>query len=160
MGLESHQTIDDMASCFFQFSRPDDIVFFIKSCLQLHQYRDLFAIFSGLGQGGDDWRVAADAVKSLFDGEDVRILGGEADKIHHGVEGLVWVVKEDVALPDLFKEIPVHIEVFRGLGDVAGFFQVVKAIHSVDFHKKGQIQRPVDLKNIFLLNHQFFFQYF
>ena len=60
--FEAHDAINDVAAGFFQLAGHEDVVFFIKAGLDFHQDRNLLAVFSGLSQGCDDRRLAADAV--------------------------------------------------------------------------------------------------
>ena len=57
MGFQSRQAVYDMAARFFQLLCPVDVVFLIKTCLQLDQNGDLLAVFRRFHQGGNDGRA-------------------------------------------------------------------------------------------------------
>ena len=63
-----------MAACFFEFSRPNDIIFFIKSCFKFDKNGNLFAVFCCCRKRSNDRRVAAYTVKCLFDGKHIWIF--------------------------------------------------------------------------------------
>ena len=52
--LQSNQTVNNMTACLFQHFCPDNIVFLIKTCFQLDQHRNLFAVFCRLCQRCND----------------------------------------------------------------------------------------------------------
>ena len=72
-----------MAAGFFQLAGHVDIIFFIETGLDFHEDRDLFAVFGSLGQGGDDGRLAADAVERLFDGQDMGVRRSQLDEVFY-----------------------------------------------------------------------------
>ena len=94
-----------MAACFFQFSRPYNIVFLVKTGFQLYQNRNLFAILCRLGKRCDDRRIAADTIQCLLDSKHVRIYRSLPDKIDHRIKGLIRMMHQDIAFSDLCKNI-------------------------------------------------------
>ena len=54
VGFQAYQTIDDMAACFLQHLRPDDIVLLIEAGLQLYKDGNLLAVFCRLRQSRYD----------------------------------------------------------------------------------------------------------
>ena len=59
MGLQAHNTIDNVAAGFFQLGRHVNVVFFIKAGLHFHENRDLLAVFRSLGQSGNNQGLTA-----------------------------------------------------------------------------------------------------
>ena len=90
----------------FQLSRPYDIVFLVKTRLQLHKHGNLLSVFRRLGQRHDNGRIAADAVQCLLDGQHLRIPGGFPDELHHRGKGLEGMVQQNVSCLILSKQIP------------------------------------------------------
>src|SRR5262245_22265345 len=82
MGLESPHSIDDVHALVFKLPSPFDIVFFIKSGLQLDKDGHLLSIDAGFHQRVNNWRSWIDTIECLFDREDVGIIGGLADEVH------------------------------------------------------------------------------
>ena len=96
--LVADQAVDDVRAHLLQRARPADVGLLVEARLQLDEHRDLLAV---LGRGGErlrDRRGRAHAVERHLDGEhrgiDRRLLHEAGD----GVERLVRVVDEDVAL--------------------------------------------------------------
>ena len=147
-----------MASGFFQFLRPDDIVFLIKPSLQLHQRSDLFSILRCLCQRCDDWRIAAYPVKCLLDGQNLRIPCGRFDKINHRLETHVRMVQENILLPYIGKDVIIILQSrhFRGL--VSGYFKILKPRKPVNLHQEGKIHGTRNIENIILPDLQLFLQ--
>ena len=85
-----------MAAGFFQLAGHVDIIFFIETSLDFHEDRDLFAVFGGLGQGGDDGRLAADAVERLFDGQDMGVRRSQLDEVFYRFKGFIGMMDHDV----------------------------------------------------------------
>ena len=138
-----------MAARFLQHPGPYDIVLLIEASLQLHQHRHLFAVLGGQGQGRDDWRIAADPVQGLLDGQDFRIPGCLADELHHRLKGLVGMMEQDIPFPDIGKDVVLIHERRHRLGRVGLLLQVVKALKpAVDLHQHGQVQGTIDLEDI------------
>ena len=147
-----------MTACFLQHLRPDDIVFLIEAGLQLYKDGNLLAVLCCLSQSCDDRRIAADTVKGLLDGQNVRVLRCLLDEIHHRIESHIRMMEEDIPSPDLGENIVVvHHRRYR-LGLVGGMLQMVEALHSVHFHEEGQVQRTAHSEDIVALNMEFFFQ--
>ena len=144
VGLKPHQAIDDMAAGFLKHLSPVDVIFLIKPCLQFHQYGYLFAVVSCLSQRCNDWGIAADTVKGLFDCQHLRVPGRTAHKVYHRVKALVWVVEQDIPFPDVGEYIIFIHQGRYGLGNVSGCLKQIKTFQSIHFHKEGQIQRTID----------------
>ena len=98
MGLEAHDAVNDMAAGFFQLAGHVDIIFFIETGLDFHEDRDLFAVFGSLGQGGDDGRLAADAVERLFDGQDMGVRRSQLDEVFYRFKGFIGMMDHDILL--------------------------------------------------------------
>ena len=48
--FQPDQSVNDMAACFLELLRPDNIVFLVKTGFQLNENRHLLAILGGLCQ--------------------------------------------------------------------------------------------------------------
>jgi hypothetical protein len=85
--------------------RPDDVVFLVKTRLELDQRRHLLLVLARFLQKLDDRRGRADAVQSLFDRDDVGVASRRSQKLEHGVERVVRVVKDDVFCRDALEDV-------------------------------------------------------
>ena len=152
VGFQAHQAVNYVAARLFQLSRPYDIVFLVKTRLQLHKHGNLLSVFRRLGQRRNDGRIAADAVQCLLDGQHLRIPGGFPDELHHRGKGLEGMVQQNVSLPDFIKKRTLFHKFRHRLGHILFFLQMLKALQAVHFHKEGKIQGAVDMVNILFLN--------
>ena len=118
VGLQAHQSVNDMAAGLFQLFRPDDVILLIETGLQLHQHGNLLAVLCGLCQRGDDRRIAADPVQSLLDGQHIRILRRLSHEPDHRLKGLVGMMQQNVSLLNLVKNGAFSHELRHGLGFV------------------------------------------
>jgi len=100
MDFVTDQPINYVHSGLFQMARPIDISGFVKSRAQLHHRSDLLAVFHRVLQCPNDARVAASAVKCLFDRQHLRVCGSLFKKLDHTAEILVRVVQKDVTFTD------------------------------------------------------------
>ena len=149
-----------MAACFLQGLGPVNVVFLVKTGLQLHQHKDLLAPVRRLCQGSHNGGVAADAVQSLLDSQYLRISGSRLHEIYHRIKGLVRMVEQNISFADVGKNV-VFIHKRRvGLGHISGGLQMIKSGQAVHLHKKRQIQRAVDGENIAGMDIQLLFQTF
>ena len=127
---------------------PDKIVALVETGLELHEHGHLFPVLSRPGEGRYDRRIAADAVKRLFDREHVGIRGCGRHKFRDRVKCLVRMMHKDVALPDLLEHVAPRRELRYGLRlRVTVLAQIVKSVYAVRLHEISQIQRSVELEN-------------
>ena len=155
VGLKAHQAIYYMAPCLLKHLCPVDIVFFVKTGFQLHQNRHLLSIVRCLRQSRNNGRVSADTVQGLLDGQDRLVPCSAANKVHHRIKTLIWMVKQDIALPDIGEYIVFIHKGRHGLGHIPGCLEEFKAFQSIHLHEKRQVQRAVDFKNILAVYGQF-----
>ena len=92
MHLQLVQTVNDGNSRVLEALRPADVVFLIETRAELHQRKDVLAVFSGAGQGADYLTVPRHAVKRYLDGNYVRILGCFLKQAYELVDVLIGVV--------------------------------------------------------------------
>ena len=90
--FQANQTINNMTACFFQHFCPHNIMFLIKTCLQLYQNRNLFTILRCLGKCCNDRGISADTVQRLLNRQHIRILCRLAYKIYNRVKAHIWMV--------------------------------------------------------------------
>ena len=146
-----------MAAGFLQFLCPDNIIFLIKSGLQLYKNRNLLSVFCRLSQSRDNGRIAADTVKSLFNSQHFRIFGSLPYKIHHRIKTHVWMVEKNILSADLGKDIFVCHHLLDRRRGIWRHLQIIKAFQLIHFHQECQIQRSVDIMDIFLFHIKFHF---
>ena len=154
VGLKAHQTVNHMASGLLKHLCPVDIVLLVKTRFQLHQHRHLLAIVRCLRQSRNNGRISADTVQGLLDGQDLRIPCGAAHKVHHRIKALIWMVKQNIAFPDIGEYIILIHKGRHGLGHIPGHLEQLKAFQSVHPHKECQVQGTVDFKNILAVDGQ------
>ena len=65
VGLEAHETVDDVAAGLLQLLGPLDIVLLIEAGLELYEYRDLLPVLGRLLQGRDDGGIAGYPVEVM-----------------------------------------------------------------------------------------------
>ena len=136
MRLQTHQPIDDMYTHALQFSGPFDIVLFIETRLQFHQYRYLLAILYRFQQHVDDRRVCSDAIQCLLNSQNVRIVGRRTDKIHHRIEAIVGVMHQDIMFANSGKEILLLAQCRRLARRERWVFEIW-TFQAVQFHQVG-----------------------
>ena len=146
--LKSYQAVDNMAACFFQHLRPDNVVLLIKSGLKLYQNRNLLAILCCLCKCRNDRRMSTDTVKRLLDRQDSRILCCLTHKINNRIKTHIWMMKEYIALTDHLKNILVILKLWYRSRRIFRALVLVKAVQSIYLHQHGKIQRSVDTVNI------------
>ena len=130
VGLEAYEAVDDVHSFALERLRPADVALFVEARLELDEGGDLLAVGRRLHECVDHGGVAADAVERRLDGEHVGVLGGRADEVDHGVERVVGVVQQDVAVAD-------------GGEDVGGFGAVERRRRGLDERRERELG-PVD----------------
>ena len=96
MGFESFDAVDDLNSGALEGFGAGEVTLFIEARFEFDEDGDLLATFCRTNEGTDDAGVARGAVKNLFDGEDIGVVGGFFDELDDGVEGLIRVHEEYV----------------------------------------------------------------
>ena len=149
MSLQAPQTVNNMASGLLQHLCPQDIILLIKTGFQLHKDRYLLAVLRCCCQRCNDRWIAADAVKCLFDSQNIRILSCLADELNNRRKCLIRMVQENILPADLGKYVLFRIHPFHRLWCIFAVSKVIKPFKTADFHQKCQIQRPSDTINRF-----------
>ena len=115
----SHQAIHHVRSNFFQRSRPGNICFLIKSCLQLDKHRHLFAAFGCTRQSLSNGRGGANSIKGHFDRKHFRIFCRFINKTSHRIKRMVRVKQHNVARAYSAPDIRRTFETFKFEGSRA-----------------------------------------
>src|SRR5262245_7415968 len=98
MNLEIDHAINNVRAGILKSAAPVHIAGFIKPRREFDQNANLFAVSLGCKELVYNGRIGAGAVKDAADRNDVRIRSGLLEKIDHGLEGLIWMMQENVAL--------------------------------------------------------------
>ena len=159
MRLQSDQTVNNMAARLLQHSCPDNVVLFIKPCLQLDQNRHLLAVVGRLCQCRNDRRVAADTVQRLLDGQNIGIHRSPCNEVNDRLKGLVRMTQENIPFSDLCKNITACRQLRNLLRrKIPVLMKIFKALHLPHLGEIGQIQRPVNPEHLLLVQSQLFLQ--
>ncbi len=102
------EAVDDMHALVFERPRPLDVALLVETRLELDQHGDLLAVAGRVEQGGDDRRVATDAVERHLDGQDVGVAGGAFEPVDDRLERFVGTVDEDVVLADRGEDVEIR----------------------------------------------------
>ena len=94
-----------MATCLFQTPCPNNIVLFIKASFQFHQNRYLLTIFRRSRQSCYDGRVTAYTIQSLFNCQNLRVIGSIVYQFYYRVKTFIGMVQKNISLADCFKQI-------------------------------------------------------
>ena len=92
MRLQPDYAVNNVTARFFQTAGHINVVFFVKTGLDFHKDRHLLTVSRGIGEGGDNSRFGADPVKSLLDGQDLRIFCGHTNKRVNGRKSFIRVM--------------------------------------------------------------------
>ena len=150
VNLHPDHSVDDMDPGLLHLPGPLDIVGFIEPGLQFDQGRHLFAVLGGLDQRGHDRRIAACPVERLLDRVDGRIPGRLRDEFDHRLEGLVGVVEKDILSVDRIVDRFIGPADRGGTGGEGRVLQVGPVDRAEQAHQAEQVDRSVDLENVFL----------
>ena len=102
-----------MTACFFQFFRPADIIFFIKTGFQFNEDSHLLAVFGCLDESRYNRRIAADTVKRLFNCQYIFILCRLIDEFNDGFKTFIRVMYHSVFFTNRLKNIIIAEKVSR-----------------------------------------------
>ncbi len=159
MRFEADQTVNDVAARLLKHLCPADVVLLVEAGLQLNQNHDLLAVLGGLCEGRDDRRITGDAVQGLLDGEYVRIDRSLCDKVDDWLEGLIWMMHENVAPADTLEYICSGRDFRNRLRlCVAMLFEIVKTLEPVHFHEESQVKRSVNPEHFAVRDGKFLLQ--
>ena len=99
MGLESHDAIGHVDTCFFHAVCPTHVGGFVEARFEFHHHRDLLAVLSCIDKVVDHLGAARGPVKCHFDSAHFRILTRFLDKAFDGSrKGLVGVLQQNRSL--------------------------------------------------------------
>ena len=134
MGFESAHAVDDLDSRPLEFARPDHVSRFVKPRFELDDNRDVFPKFCGPFEGSDNGTFPARAIEGLFDGQNVRVVGGFFDQADDWFEALVGMAQEDVLGSDVLEHRFGRIDLRGALGWPDGIPERGKSIDFDDAH--------------------------
>ena len=106
VSLEPNNAVNNVNAGLLELASPGDVGLLVEASLDLNQRQDLLASLSRIDQRIDDWAVTACAIKGLLDCKHVwvgRCRSQECD--NRCRERLVWVVHQNLALPDGRKDV-------------------------------------------------------
>ena len=148
--LESDQAVDNVGAGLLELTRPDDVRLFVETGLDLHQHHDLLASVGGGDQVADDGRIAARAIQSHLDRENVRIRGSLRNELlRRRGKALVRVMDQDVAISNSGEDVD-RLAFIRGHKAgrhdrrVGGQLQV-RPVEAGDLPQPGVIKHVGDL---------------
>jgi hypothetical protein len=131
-----------------------DVARLVEPGLQLDEHRDVFAGLRGADERLDDRALRRGAVEHLLDGQHLRVGGGFFDELDDGVEGIVRMDQQDVALGDLRKDRLLDVHVGGGHG-LPGFVpEGVEAVGLGERHEGAQFDGAVDGIDVRLIEPQ------
>ena len=87
--LQVGDAVDHAGPRLVEFPRPGDVAAFVETRLELHDRRDLLAVFGGAAQRPHDGRIVAHAVERLLDREHAGIFRRPFQKRHQSTEILI-----------------------------------------------------------------------
>ncbi len=96
MGFQAAHAVDDLRAGPLEIERALDVAGLVEPGFELHQGRDMFLLFRGPDEGGDDGAVFARPVEDLLDGQNVRVVRRFTDQALHGIEAVIGMEQEDV----------------------------------------------------------------
>ncbi len=103
----------------------------------------MLADLCGADERLHDRALRGGAVQHLLDRQHLRVVGGVVDELYYGVERLVWVHEQDVALRDLRKHGFLDVHVRRGDRLPRLVAQVVKTVGLGDRHEAAQLHGAI-----------------
>ena len=79
--FKTFQPINYMTAGFFKATGHLNVIFFIKTSLNLHKNGYLFSIICSLNQGCNNWRITTYAIQGLFNSKHIRINCSLSNKL-------------------------------------------------------------------------------
>ena len=150
VNFKSEQTVNNMAAGFLKHFRPNNVMFLVKTGLQLYEDRDLLAALCGTCQSRNDRRISAHTVQGLFDGQYIRIRGSFLNETYDRIETHIWVMYKDVFSSDHFKYI-VRVGKFPDRCRCISLRLIcIESRKSVNFHQECQIDRSGNIEYVLL----------
>ena len=147
MDLEVREAVDDVDAGPLHRPRPLDVPVLVEARLQLHEAHTLAAVLGNLDERGHDRGVVARAVDRGLQcdhGRIARRLAHEA--FERGHEGVVRMVDEHVAAPDLREEAlaSAHCGESGGRARHPGLVLEVGPVERGELREVGEVERPPD----------------
>ena len=94
-----------MGSHRFEPSCPDDVIPFIKPCLEFNQNGHLFPCFCGIDQVLDHRGIASNTVKRHLHCKNLRVLRRSLNQCFYGIKGLIWMMQQVIPVSDPFEQL-------------------------------------------------------
>ena len=133
------RAVDDAAAGLLHLTRPADVVLLVEARAQLHHHDDLLAVLGGLAEVLGDGGVPRQAVDGDLDGQHVRVGGALPQQLQEGIDGLVGIEQEQVALLNLRAHGHFPIQILRPDRRIGRVVQLRRAV--VQHVGVAQLQR-------------------
>src|SRR5579864_1087216 len=145
--LQAHHPMINLDAFIFHAARPANVGCLIEAGSEFQNGNDLF-----LHRGGDqslhNRRVFIGAINGLLEGNYVGVLGCALDKVHYGIEGIVGMMEQDIALAQLVEDG----SALCGQSELASgkrlVFQVRTLGKLIKVEQPRQVDRPIGVKNL------------
>ena len=151
MGLESGHTINNIHSRFAHHAGPLDIRGLVETSLQFNHSRDLLPVPRRRDQCLHNRGIRAGAVERLLDRQHMRILRRLRQKIHDRLEAVIRMVQQDVALPNVEKQVRLGIQRNHRARREALVAKVWTVQLKRQWHETREVERTINAEYIFLL---------
>ena len=150
MGLQADDAVDHVDARLLERLRPLDVLLLVEPRLQLHEHRDLLAVFRRADERGKDRRVRVRPVQGHLDRDRLRVGGRALDHLGDGRERVVRVVEEDVAGADRRKDRGVGLVEDGGYGGREGRILQLAPVEARERHEVASAEGPVHLVDLVL----------
>ena len=115
MALKALGAVDNGAAGLFQTLGPLDVVLLVKAGAELHEYRDLFAVFGSIDERLAQAALFGHAVERDAQRDALGVVGCFVHQVQERVHGLVRVKEQLVVLQHLLADGAGHIDGGVGL---------------------------------------------
>ena len=102
--LQAYHPVQHLCSDRLERLSPVDVGLFIKSRLEFNHHGDFLATANCLAKQVHQRRVAARAIDSLLDRQNLRVMNSFTQKIQHTPETFKWLVNEHITLLESIKK--------------------------------------------------------
>ena len=110
MGLQPNDAVNNVHAGLLELASPGDVGLLVEASLDLNQCQYLLTSLSRVDQGVDDWAVTAGAIEGLLDSKHVWVGRRRSQECDNRCrERLVWVVHQNLALPDGSKDVDLFV---------------------------------------------------
>ena len=134
------RAVENAAAGFLQRARPFDVVLLVKAGAQLHQDRDVLAVFRRRAQVLDHGGIARQAVDGDLDRDHLRVRGGFLEQVQEGLHALIGIEEQHVALANLVPHGHVGVEiggVFRLVGWIVELRHAAQVVGVAERERAG-----------------------